>query len=71
MDTNKLPKNLLAATRYFADPDVCVDLVAAMRWPDGRDMPALQRQARLLPQHAANLEVHGQGVPQAVFGQDF
>jgi transposase-like protein len=39
MDANKLPKNLLAATRYFADPDVCVDLVAAMRWPDGVTCP--------------------------------
>jgi transposase-like protein len=31
----KLPKSLLQATRYFADPDVCVDFVAAMRWPNG------------------------------------
>ena len=30
-----LPKSLLQATRYFADPDVCVDFVAAMRWPNG------------------------------------
>jgi transposase-like protein len=29
------PKSLLQASRYFADPDVCVDFVAAMRWPDG------------------------------------
>jgi transposase-like protein len=29
------PKSLLQATRYFADPDVCVDFVASMRWPDG------------------------------------
>jgi transposase-like protein len=31
----KLPKSLLQATRYFADPDVCVDFVAGMRWPSG------------------------------------
>src|SRR6202522_3307025 len=39
MDANKLPKTLLAATRYFADLDVCVDLVATMRWPDGVTCP--------------------------------
>ena len=32
---NALPANLLGATRYFADPDVCVDFMAAMRWPNG------------------------------------
>jgi transposase-like protein len=31
----KLPKSLLQVTRYFQDPDVCVDFVAAMRWPNG------------------------------------
>lgn len=39
MNKQKLPKTLLAATRYFADPDVCVDFVAAMRWPDGITCP--------------------------------
>jgi transposase-like protein len=29
------PKTRLAAARYFADIDVCVDFVAAMRWPNG------------------------------------
>ena len=33
------PKGLLAATRYFADPDVCVDFVSAMRWPEGPVCP--------------------------------
>jgi transposase-like protein len=33
------PQSLLEATRYFADPDVCVDFVAAMRWPDGVTCP--------------------------------
>ena len=34
-----VPQSLLEATRYFADPDVCVDFVAAMRWPDGIECP--------------------------------
>lgn len=29
------PQSLLEATRYFSDMDVCVDFVAAMRWPYG------------------------------------
>ncbi|MFC5864330.1 IS1595 family transposase [Acidicapsa dinghuensis] len=37
--TEKVPQSLLEATRYFADPDVCVDFVAAMRWPDGVECP--------------------------------
>jgi len=36
---NELPKNLLGAMRYFADIDVCVDFVAAMRWPQGVTCP--------------------------------
>jgi transposase-like protein len=35
----EFPKSLLQATRYFADPDVCVDFVASMRWPDGPVCP--------------------------------
>ena len=31
----EFPQSLLEATRYFADPDVCVDFVASMRWTDG------------------------------------
>lgn len=31
----EFPKSLLEASRYFADPDVCVDFVASMRWPNG------------------------------------
>ena len=31
----QLPKSLIEAIRYFADPDVCVEFVASMRWPDG------------------------------------
>ena len=39
MDTKNIPQSLLQATRYFADPDVCVDFVAAMRWPNGITCP--------------------------------
>ena len=35
----EFPKSLLQATRYFTDPDVCVDFVASMRWPDGVTCP--------------------------------
>jgi transposase-like protein len=34
-DDVKPPKTLLDAVRYFDNPDVCVEFVAAMRWPDG------------------------------------
>jgi transposase-like protein len=35
----EFPKSLIQATRYFADPDVCVDFVASMRWPGGVTCP--------------------------------
>src|SRR5579872_9482 len=35
----KLPTTLLEAIKYFADPDVCVQYVASMRWPDGPVCP--------------------------------
>lgn len=38
-DEDQCPKGLLEATRYFADPDVCVDFMAAMRWPNGITCP--------------------------------
>jgi transposase-like protein len=34
-----LPKSLLEMSRYFTDLDVCVDFVAAMRWPNGVQCP--------------------------------
>jgi transposase-like protein len=39
MTEKKLSNNLLAATRYFADPDACVEFVASMRWPQGVTCP--------------------------------
>src|SRR5712691_7161834 len=35
MSPKPLPTTLLEAIRYFSDPDVCVDFVAKLRWPDG------------------------------------
>jgi transposase-like protein len=29
------PQTLLEAIRYFSDPDVCLDYMARLRWPDG------------------------------------
>lgn len=38
----QMPKSLLEATRYFADPNVCVEFVASMRWPAGVVCPHCQ-----------------------------
>lgn len=38
-DIQPIPEHLLDASRYFADPDVCVDFVASMRWPEGVTCP--------------------------------
>ena len=35
----RLPKNLIEAIRYFADPDVCTEFVAKLRWPNGPECP--------------------------------
>lgn len=37
--SDEFAKSLLQATHYFSDPDVCVDFVAAMRWPNGVTCP--------------------------------
>ena len=42
--SNKLPKNIVGAIRYFADPDVCVDFMASMRWPNGVVCPHCQSE---------------------------
>jgi transposase-like protein len=36
---SETPKTLIEAIRYFSDPDVCVDFVARLRWPDGPVCP--------------------------------
>jgi hypothetical protein len=35
MDAKNQPQNLREAMRYFADPDVCLDYIAKLRWPNG------------------------------------
>ena len=35
----EFPKHLLEATRYFSNPDVCVEFVASIRWPNGITCP--------------------------------
>ena len=37
---SKTPTTLLEAIRYFADPDVCNEFVASLRWPDGPVCPS-------------------------------
>ena len=40
MDAGRqLPKTLIEAIRYFSDPDVCVEFVAWLRWPNGPVCP--------------------------------
>jgi transposase-like protein len=36
---NRPPQTLMEAMRYFADPDVCVEYVAKLRWPNGPVCP--------------------------------
>lgn len=33
------PKTLLDAIRYFSDPDVCLDFMVSLRWPEGVSCP--------------------------------
>src|SRR6266446_4355694 len=33
------PRTLLQASRYFADPDTCLDWMVKSRWPDGVKCP--------------------------------
>jgi len=35
----ELPMTLTQAVRYFADPKVCLEFMAALRWPDGVECP--------------------------------
>lgn len=35
----KLPRSLIEAVRYFSDPQVCIDYIARLRWPDGPVCP--------------------------------
>src|SRR4051812_42484019 len=37
------PKTLQQAIQYFSDEQVCIDTVAALRWPDGPTCPACEK----------------------------
>jgi len=39
MEKSKTPKTLQEAIRYFTDPSICRDFVAAIRWPSGVACP--------------------------------
>ena len=39
MSTNRKPKNLIEAVRYFSDLNVCTEFVANLRWPHGPFCP--------------------------------
>jgi transposase-like protein len=43
------PKTLQQAIQYFSDEQVCIDAVAAMRWPDGPICPSCCRPDGLNP----------------------
>ena len=39
MATERFPRTLVEAVRYFSDPQVCHDFVTALRWPNGVTCP--------------------------------
>src|SRR5262245_4675408 len=39
MENTGAPETLVEAVRYFADPDVCLNFLAAIRWPGGVACP--------------------------------
>jgi transposase-like protein len=43
------PKTLLEAIQYFSDEQVCIDAVAAMRWPNGPRCPDCVRRDAMNP----------------------
>jgi transposase-like protein len=38
----KFPQTLIEAIRYFADPDVAVQFMASIRWPEGAKCPSCE-----------------------------
>lgn len=40
--TQPIPTTLLEAIRYFSDPEICIQFVAKLRWPDGPACPKCQ-----------------------------
>ena len=47
MAIKEIPDNLQEVIRYFSDPDVCVEFLAAMRWPDGPQCPACEGRKKV------------------------
>jgi len=41
---SNIPKSLQQAIRHFADEQVCIDTVSALRWPDGPSCPACEHK---------------------------
>jgi len=39
METTNLPKTLVEAVRYFSTPDVCLEFMVSLRWPNGVSCP--------------------------------
>src|SRR5437016_324464 len=39
MEPIRNPRTLLEAVRYFSDPGICLNFLAALRWPDGVTCP--------------------------------
>jgi hypothetical protein len=39
---NNLPQTLMEAIKYFADPDVALNFMAELRWPEGPTCPACE-----------------------------
>lgn len=35
----ELPTTLVEAIRYFSDPDICLDFIVSLRWPEGVNCP--------------------------------
>jgi transposase-like protein len=42
MERNDCPDNLQEVIRYFSNADVCVEFLAAQRWPNGVECPACE-----------------------------
>ena len=44
------PTTLIEAIRYFSDPDVCLDFMVQLRWPNGVTCPTCDRDdVRFIP----------------------
>jgi transposase-like protein len=47
---NSEPRTLIEAIRFFSDPDVCLDFMVGLRWPEGISCPTCGREdVRFIP----------------------